>query len=424
MISRNFLNNVNELQKIEQLMELWVESFDAFCLSTHILSEAFSTFHNHSPYPVTETTTPSPYSQVSNEFNKVFSTIQRHLQPLVHETFTNRCLTPVVNILSLVPDLNEQMQQRKIQLLDFDSCRIKIQKEHAAGRDSSHPNVQKRAAKLDESAKRLHELQTNIFHTFHEFEQARSQTLGPEFASFLACCHTFSATIHNSTSRLLPLVPQTVTSLAALDFSSIAAELKFDRIESIPVKVEKKTIVNPIVERSEVAGGKYGGYGMAQGNVNNHVVESEVVKVSKPKPTPESPESRVTSIRFKEPVSADDEDDHLDSLPSGDKSPRTNSVNLKDRVLPAPPERPPRSRASVDRPVSSPAERLNHHDIRASFPSSPPPSSVPVPSNGRSSSPAPPPKPPRTRKPDGDNTCLNEDSNYQVNSLQESQSPT
>jgi hypothetical protein len=258
---RNFQSHVNELQKVEQLMELWIESFDAFCLSTTMLSEAFSSFHSRSPYSFSVSEgSASPYAGISQEFNKIMNTIQRQLQPLIHETFVDRSLKPVVGVLSLVPDLNEQLQQRKAQLMEFDTYKAKIQKEHAAGRDNTHPNVQRKNAKLDEAAKRLHELQTSIYQTFGEFERSRPQTLGPELASFVACCHTFGAAVHNSTSRILPLLPQVVSSLAALDYSTLATELKF---ETSPRFMKEKLKPAPAVyERTEAAGGKRGGYGL------------------------------------------------------------------------------------------------------------------------------------------------------------------
>ena len=64
----------------------------------------------------------------------------------------------------------------------------KLQKEHAAGRDSSHPAVTKQQVKLDNAAKFLYDTQSEIYSHFDEFEEARGKTmLHSEFTSFLAC---------------------------------------------------------------------------------------------------------------------------------------------------------------------------------------------------------------------------------------------
>ncbi len=160
-----------------------------FCTSTQILSESWKTFHNRSPYRLAAGEPISPFQEVSAEVDKVMTDIHLHLQPAIHDIFKNRCLKPVTFILSLVPSIHEQIQQRKLLLLDFDSYKTKIQKEHAAGRDSSHPNVARKAVKLDESAKKLHSLQTTLSKTLDEFEIARPMTLGPELALSLACIH-------------------------------------------------------------------------------------------------------------------------------------------------------------------------------------------------------------------------------------------
>lgn len=324
-------------------MELWIESFDAFCISTNVLMEAWSAYYSHTPYHSTENQH-SPYKEVSGELNKLFTTIQRQVQPAVHETFTNRCLKPVVGILSIVPDLNEQLQQRKNFLADFDNYKSKIQKEHAAGRDNNHPNVVKKAAKLDESAKRLHELQTSINQVFEEFENARTQTLGPELASFLACCHTYSAAVHNSTSRLLPLLPQSVSSLAALDYSNISSELKLERFDIPTVKHDKQKAVPPVYERVDSMGGKLGGYGSSQTFPNPVVFDSETKKHrnSAHRNSTEAPAQRSASKKLEDKEKREStataqhqQHQHHDQIDEKRKS--TNSVRFADRILPPPP---------------------------------------------------------------------------------------
>lgn len=264
---------MNELQKLKQSMEVWLESFEVFCTSTQILSETWKTFHNRSPYKLSSPTDKiSPFQDVSAEVDKVMTDIHLHLQPAIHDIFKNRCLKPVTFILSLVPGIHEQIQQRKLLLLDFDSYKSKIQKEHAAGRDSSHPNVARKAVKLDESAKKLHALQTTLSKTLDEFEIARPLTLGPELAAYVACMHSFSSSMYNSTSSLLPVIPQAVSTLAILDSQVTASKIYTDKLTSmrgtglaqkVPLNTSKRilTTVEPISVRPMVMGGIVGGYG-------------------------------------------------------------------------------------------------------------------------------------------------------------------
>jgi hypothetical protein len=374
-----FLNNVNELQKIQQLMEIWVESFDAFCLSTNALIETWNAYYSHTPYLANAHQPPPAYRDVSSELNQLFTTVQKHVQPTVHETFTNRCLKPVVGILSFVPELHDQLQQRKNYLSDFDTYKNKIQKEHAAGRDNSHPNVMKKAAKLDESAKKLHELQTTINNTLQEFEHARTQTLGPELAAFVACCHTFAATIHNSTSRILPLIPQATSSLAALDYSSISNELKLHT--PVP-KTEKKPIA-PIYERPDSMGGKAGGYGytsqipdansqfdlkrLRSTSNDNQTDNKKKLSLSDPLEannniTPRKAtnhgsdvENGHTSEVGEEEEEEEDDEENLSRM-------STSAVRFSDRILPTPPDsytHPPQLTDEPKRRFSTDSDRSN-----------------------------------------------------------------
>lgn len=49
-ILRAFQANIQEIQKMQQLMELWLESFDNFCNTNTMLVEAWDEFHSKSPY--------------------------------------------------------------------------------------------------------------------------------------------------------------------------------------------------------------------------------------------------------------------------------------------------------------------------------------------------------------------------------------
>lgn len=203
-------------------MELWIDSYDLFCSTTHMISNAFKCFfgsgfnskadhfqlHSHGSYS---------YLQVSTSFEDISRDIHQYLQPSVREMFTNRCLKPLLAVLSLVPPINDLITSRKTMLLDFDSFRAKLEKEIAAGRDASHPSSNKNLMKLDESSKRLWEVQQNIYALFDEFESAKGVMLGAEFTAFLGCFHHHFSCVTDITSRILPAIPQVCSTLSILE---------------------------------------------------------------------------------------------------------------------------------------------------------------------------------------------------------------
>lgn len=149
--------------------------------------------------------------------------------------------------------------------MDFDSYRAKIQLHHESGRDSIHPKVIKTAMKLDESAKKLYALQLNILASFNEYEKVRDLTFGPEFCSFLACFYHFSSFSADLSGRIIPTVPQTASSLYILE-SHVPQD--FLELNSLPVVIDDldsdckpdPLYPNLVLQRSEYAGGSYGGY--------------------------------------------------------------------------------------------------------------------------------------------------------------------
>ena len=289
IIDRNFMDNVTQLNKMKAAMELWLEAFDLYCAATSNLSEVFDKFVSDSPYSSQH----QPYAEVAESFSKMQVNMNHIVRPSVRDVFVHRCLKPTIAILSLVPEINAKVQERKTVLLDFDSYRAKVQKEHAAGRDSSHPQVMKKALKLDESAKKLFSLQTEICASFDEFETARPILMGPELAAFIGCLHHFNSFSTGLTGALLSSIPQSFSTLYMLEATVSQAASAGLFVANTPrsrrnqppdaavVKVgstktgNRGTLgsaagsqlvppappVEPVLQRSEVAGGGYGGYG-------------------------------------------------------------------------------------------------------------------------------------------------------------------
>ena len=312
-----------ELHRVKESMELWLETFDMFCSSSHMLGGVFKNFFSMG---TSGTTKNSTYLYTATAFEEILKDLKNIIQPSVKELFINRCLKPLLSILALVPPINEQILSRKTMLLDFDSFRAKLEKEIAAGRDASHPSSNKNLAKLDESSKRLWEAQLNIYALFDEFENAKGIMLGAEFTAFLGCFYHHSSATSDLVGLLLPALPQVCSSLAILDsklqifsgnnaqqtasavlletlaprksessssldqkpdgesdsvdipsdeqFSAAANSNLFLQLPSARfiAKLEKEQALNPlppIVRRTEILGGAYGGYGVMQQQSNS-----------------------------------------------------------------------------------------------------------------------------------------------------------
>jgi len=265
---RNFTDQVNHLQKVKDSMDLWVEAFDTFGAATMMLSESFKGFFAFKPSVDSDMPQPtqSPYLPVSEGFVEVSKKLNRVILPSVRQLFELRCLQPTASILALVGPIDALLQERKTVLLDFDSYRAKIEKEHAAGRDSRHPLVVKKAAKLDDVAKQLHCLQTTICASFVEFEKARTITMGPEFTAFVACFFHFSSYSTELSTKIVPGLPQIASSLYMLEsfigqsFSDLGALDCSSATSSTATALSTHLPGGVVLERSEYAGGGYGGY--------------------------------------------------------------------------------------------------------------------------------------------------------------------
>lgn len=260
-------------------MDVWIESFDTFGAATLMLSESFKGFFAFKPTVDMDMPSPleSPFHNAANGFLEISKKLNRVILPSVRQMFEIRCLQPLASILALIGPIDTLLQERKSVLLDFDSYRSRIEKEHAAGRDSQHPLVVKKAMKLDEVAKQLYSLNNTICASFDEFEKARTITMGPEFSSFVACFYHFSSYSSELSGKVVPGLPQIASSLYILEsfigqsFSDLhAMDLTPATATSATVTSTVKSSDNTladvvagpamVLERSQYAGGGYGGY--------------------------------------------------------------------------------------------------------------------------------------------------------------------
>jgi hypothetical protein len=256
---------VNDLQKVKDVLELWVESLDAFAATTTLAANSFKQFFCESPYPDQT----SPYKGAASCFQEAVDKLHGTVIPTVRQLFASRCLQPITAIIALVHPLNIQLSERKQLLLDFDSYKARIQVHHESGRDSLHPKVIKTALKLDEVAKQLYALQLNILACFQEYEKARSETFGPEFASFVACLFHLSSFSADLVGCVVPTLPQAASSLYILESNIPQNFLELNSASLLasvgtddPDDGDSTRRLPPalVLSRSEFAGGSHGGY--------------------------------------------------------------------------------------------------------------------------------------------------------------------
>eukprot|EP00975_Prorocentrum_lima_P029536 6201182-Prorocentrum_lima.AAC.1 len=86
--------------------------------------------------------------------DRIFTNIQMVVQPAVKESFTTRCLHPVISILSLVPPINERLLLRKNLLSDYDTLKAKMQKKAVTNSGGSDA-FSKKMEKFDELTAKL-----------------------------------------------------------------------------------------------------------------------------------------------------------------------------------------------------------------------------------------------------------------------------
>jgi hypothetical protein len=324
---KHFSDHTGDLQRVKEAMEIWMDAFDSFCTASDVLGQAFEQYYSapsqhwhYAPSPAaaggagaasvggedesdgsnlgshsvgpsqqkadstdSSATMGNPADkhahnslrEVAISFRQMTSDLRSAVCPAVRNLFSRRCIKPTTHILSLVPPVHESIQTRKKLLLDFDSYKAKTVSDVTAGKDTS-----KNAFRLDEAAVSLTAIQAKIYEAFDEFEDARPTMLGHEFAASISCCFHFSSVAAALYGKLLPLLPQTASTLCLLNLShqhveSMDSSQNIQLIKNSAVLATRATVVprpsessantfivtKPLYTRSIVAGGSEGGYG-------------------------------------------------------------------------------------------------------------------------------------------------------------------
>lgn len=258
---RGFKAQVADIQRVGQAMQLWMEAYSALSLASSHLAESLSQLHPNYEinYPLDAAC--NIYSAVSRNINDV-------IKPAVLRSMQDRCIAPINAILALVPEIEDNYEERRKVMLDYDFYKSKIQGDGSSSRVG---------AKMQEKVKELVRLQELLDVSLNEFEDARHFLLGPEIAAFVGCAYYANAAAASVNAQAVQVLPQsasTITSLAVQtrlppvpanvmgSASILEAQLSYQRI-----KFMKNNgvyyVAQPTYARPLVLGGMTGGYDLA-----------------------------------------------------------------------------------------------------------------------------------------------------------------
>lgn len=239
----------NELRKIKESFELYIDSLAVFSASASILCDSLAKHYSMSSSQETK-----PYENVVNLFGNVTSDITNIVQPAIRATISNRCLRPINAILVQSVQIFEKIARFKSMLSDFEYYNSK-----------SHKDA-KVVTKIGELTKEIIVAQDDIEESLSQFEAAFPTMLGNELVASIASMSFYfssSAVLYN---ELLPFIPQAASTLCILSLTTASAGLlkspkAFMEAESSK-DVKPLTPIAPILARSGLSGGSHGEYGI------------------------------------------------------------------------------------------------------------------------------------------------------------------
>jgi hypothetical protein len=272
---QNFKSHVDEIQKVRDAMQLYSDAVEAMIAAQVVLGDALDSYYKSSYKTMTveQKSNPPTCHAVAQSFKKATLEMYGHVRPAVHEVFVSRCVRPVTFILSRVPAVHEQISTRKKVIASFHDVRATI--ESLKNYDSQSPALSKHETKLGEVTVELGRIDANLTATLDEFAESRPKMLAQELASVVACCYHQSNILCEHLAVLLPLLPQSASSLCLLQAAAATRDKKlYDRTKDdnssiLHNLVHKINADKVIVERGKVSGGRAGGYGLISGTSSN-----------------------------------------------------------------------------------------------------------------------------------------------------------
>jgi len=257
---RGFNDHVERLRKVRVALQLYSDAVDALSKAEMVVADAFDSYYAHSipqtgaaggglaGAPAAHGVTDSFKTLMAEKFTIVRSAINGILQ--------NRCIKPVTAILAKVGPLQEKVKQRRSLLQDHEAHRSMIQKEQESGKSNDDANIQRHSIKLDQMSLSLGQLVSSVDGALLEFEKARPHMLVQELAAVLGVCYYNGTATAALLGRLLPLLPQTASTLCLLN------ALGSKKLRPSHLSTDNLQRVEPSVARTSIMGGRYGGYGL------------------------------------------------------------------------------------------------------------------------------------------------------------------
>ena len=264
----NFKTHVNDLQKVRDAMQLYSDAAEALMAAQVVLGDSLDAYYKSSAKVaansnIGQSKSSVPFSlslppchHVARSFQQSCLEMYGHVRPAIHEVFMSRCLRPVTFILARIPDIYTSLDKRKKLIVSFNESKTQIENQRSY--DSSNPNLKKNEARLNEVTVELTQLNNALDTVLDDFADARPKMLSQELAAVIACSFHQSQMYTDNISQLLPLVPQSASSLCLLQ---AAALTRSERRCKRNAESEKLNRIDIVVERTKVSGGRTGGYG-------------------------------------------------------------------------------------------------------------------------------------------------------------------
>lgn len=288
----DFQTHVDDLQRVRDAFQLYSDSMEAMLAAQVILGDALDTYYrssmqasgNHvettssagapivggkevssstsAPAVVATTTTTVSAgsdamddSMMHHNIAKLYKKYGHHMhntmRPVLHEVFVSRCIRPVNYILARVPNVHGQLARRKKLIYEFNEMQSQVSREKQPSQKSLALE-----GKLSEIKNEIQDNNHDLMLSLEEFALSRPLMLRQEFAAMVACSwyHVNSAVAQ--LGQLLPLLPQSASSMCLLQTADQFNEVVFDEND----RLKKMKIV---LERATAEGGAVGGYGLA-----------------------------------------------------------------------------------------------------------------------------------------------------------------
>jgi hypothetical protein len=124
---------VEGLKKLKESLELYLDALATINAASAALSESINQ-HFSAPTQNQDHSQPSPYLDIANLYDKINKDITNVIHSTLKTTIFNRCMKPLIAILSTIPDIYQKLAIRKDILLDRDVYSQKVEKDSSASK--------------------------------------------------------------------------------------------------------------------------------------------------------------------------------------------------------------------------------------------------------------------------------------------------